>query len=167
MSNDERKFGISANGSVCAGSSRRQSGFMSVQSNSGSGGGSLEATPSWSQLSSSPTISQQHITATAKSKEGILARQVHDRLLFSLNWVLRRRNVLLWPCRAYVCWSKNGWQVHWCRELEAKRQLSIQLMASLSSSKLSCLHKGSASLLFCLYWLSAYLMSSYSKLLMR
>lgn len=49
---------------------------MSVQSNSGSGGGSLEATPSWSQLSSSPTISQQHITATAKSKEGILARQV-------------------------------------------------------------------------------------------
>uniref|UniRef100_A0A3Q2EHJ1 non-specific serine/threonine protein kinase n=1 Tax=Cyprinodon variegatus TaxID=28743 RepID=A0A3Q2EHJ1_CYPVA len=35
---------------------------MSVQSNSGSGGGSLEATPSWSQLSSSPTISQQHIT---------------------------------------------------------------------------------------------------------
>ncbi|TNN54019.1 Serine/threonine-protein kinase tousled-like 1 [Liparis tanakae] len=43
---------------------------MSVQSNSGSGGGSLEATPSWSQLSSSPTISQQHITATAKSKEG-------------------------------------------------------------------------------------------------
>ncbi|XP_035644698.1 serine/threonine-protein kinase tousled-like 1-B isoform X2 [Oncorhynchus keta] len=43
---------------------------MSVQSNSGSGGGSLEATPSWSQqLSSSPTISQQHITATAK-KEG-------------------------------------------------------------------------------------------------
>ncbi|TNM98026.1 hypothetical protein fugu_014272 [Takifugu bimaculatus] len=42
---------------------------MSVQSNSGSGGGSLEATPSWSQLSSSPTISQQHITATAKSKE--------------------------------------------------------------------------------------------------
>lgn len=56
---------------------------MSVQSNSGSGGGSLEATPSWSQLSSSPTISQQHITATAKSKEGILARQVHHRLLFS------------------------------------------------------------------------------------
>uniref|UniRef100_A0A3P8WP41 non-specific serine/threonine protein kinase n=1 Tax=Cynoglossus semilaevis TaxID=244447 RepID=A0A3P8WP41_CYNSE len=43
---------------------------MSVQSNSGSGGGSLEATPSWSQLSSSPTISQQQITATAKSKEG-------------------------------------------------------------------------------------------------
>ncbi|XP_038574532.1 serine/threonine-protein kinase tousled-like 1-B isoform X2 [Micropterus salmoides] len=43
---------------------------MSVQSNSGSGGGSLEATPSWSQLSSSPTFSQQHITATAKSKEG-------------------------------------------------------------------------------------------------
>ncbi|XP_054606551.1 serine/threonine-protein kinase tousled-like 1-B isoform X6 [Nothobranchius furzeri] len=43
---------------------------MSVQSNSGSGGGSLEATPSWSQLSSSPTVSQQHITATAKSKEG-------------------------------------------------------------------------------------------------
>ncbi|KAI4809717.1 serine/threonine-protein kinase tousled-like 1-B isoform X2 [Gymnodraco acuticeps] len=42
---------------------------MSVQSNSGSGGGSLEATPSWSQLSSSPTISQQPITATAKSKE--------------------------------------------------------------------------------------------------
>ncbi|KAL0966387.1 hypothetical protein UPYG_G00294710 [Umbra pygmaea] len=42
---------------------------MSVQSNSGSGG-SLEATPSWSQLSSSPTISQQHITATAKTKEG-------------------------------------------------------------------------------------------------
>lgn len=46
---------------------------MSVQSNSGSGGGSLEATPSWSQLSSSPTISQQHITATAKSKEGTVA----------------------------------------------------------------------------------------------
>ncbi|KAM4728165.1 serine/threonine-protein kinase tousled-like 1-B isoform 3-T3 [Anableps anableps] len=45
---------------------------MSVQSNSGSGGGSLEATPSWSQLSSSPTISQQHITATAKSKEGAM-----------------------------------------------------------------------------------------------
>uniref|UniRef100_A0A3P8Q4J4 non-specific serine/threonine protein kinase n=1 Tax=Astatotilapia calliptera TaxID=8154 RepID=A0A3P8Q4J4_ASTCA len=43
---------------------------MSVQSNSGSGGGSLEATPSWSQLSSSPTISQPQITATAKSKEG-------------------------------------------------------------------------------------------------
>ncbi|KAM9844694.1 serine/threonine-protein kinase tousled-like 1-B isoform 2-T2 [Aulostomus maculatus] len=43
---------------------------MSIQSNSGSGGGSLEATPSWSQHSSSPTISQQHITATAKSKEG-------------------------------------------------------------------------------------------------
>ncbi|CAB1326593.1 unnamed protein product [Coregonus sp. 'balchen'] len=43
---------------------------MSVQSNSGSGGGSLEATPSWSQLSSSPTISQQHITATTKTKEG-------------------------------------------------------------------------------------------------
>uniref|UniRef100_A0A8D3D6T7 non-specific serine/threonine protein kinase n=1 Tax=Scophthalmus maximus TaxID=52904 RepID=A0A8D3D6T7_SCOMX len=43
---------------------------MSVQSNSGSGGGSLEATPSWSQLSSSPTISQQHTTATTKSKEG-------------------------------------------------------------------------------------------------
>ncbi|CAL8278394.1 unnamed protein product [Lota lota] len=42
---------------------------MSVQSNSGSGG-SLEATPSWSQLSSSPTITQQHITATAKTKEG-------------------------------------------------------------------------------------------------
>uniref|UniRef100_H2LZQ2 non-specific serine/threonine protein kinase n=1 Tax=Oryzias latipes TaxID=8090 RepID=H2LZQ2_ORYLA len=42
---------------------------MSVQSNSGSGGGSLEATPSWSQLSSSPTFSQQHLTATAKSKE--------------------------------------------------------------------------------------------------
>ncbi|MEQ2193106.1 hypothetical protein XENOCAPTIV_023941, partial [Xenoophorus captivus] len=41
--------------------------------NSGSGGGSLEATPSWSQLSSSPTISQQHITATAKSKEGLLS----------------------------------------------------------------------------------------------
>ncbi|MED6265958.1 hypothetical protein CHARACLAT_030716 [Characodon lateralis] len=45
---------------------------MSVQSNSGSGGGSLEATPSWSQLSSSPTISQQHVTATAKSKEGAM-----------------------------------------------------------------------------------------------
>ncbi|CAB1317195.1 unnamed protein product [Coregonus sp. 'balchen'] len=43
---------------------------MSVQSNSGSGGGSLEATPSWSQLSSSPTINQQHITANAKTKEG-------------------------------------------------------------------------------------------------
>uniref|UniRef100_A0A8C8K7S9 non-specific serine/threonine protein kinase n=1 Tax=Oncorhynchus tshawytscha TaxID=74940 RepID=A0A8C8K7S9_ONCTS len=43
---------------------------MSVQSNSGSGGGSLEATPSWSQLSSSLTISQQHITATTKTKEG-------------------------------------------------------------------------------------------------
>ncbi|XP_062336916.1 serine/threonine-protein kinase tousled-like 1-B isoform X3 [Osmerus eperlanus] len=42
---------------------------MSVQSNSGSGG-SLEATPSWSQLSSSPTISQQHTTATVKTKEG-------------------------------------------------------------------------------------------------
>uniref|UniRef100_A0A8C5FQZ0 non-specific serine/threonine protein kinase n=1 Tax=Gadus morhua TaxID=8049 RepID=A0A8C5FQZ0_GADMO len=42
---------------------------MSVQSNSGSGG-SLEATPSWSQLSSSPTITQQHITATTKTKEG-------------------------------------------------------------------------------------------------
>ncbi|XP_012723868.1 serine/threonine-protein kinase tousled-like 1-B isoform X1 [Fundulus heteroclitus] len=45
---------------------------MSVQSNSGSGGGSLEATPSWSQLSSSPTISQKHVTATAKSKEGAM-----------------------------------------------------------------------------------------------
>ncbi|XP_015233546.1 PREDICTED: serine/threonine-protein kinase tousled-like 1-B isoform X1 [Cyprinodon variegatus] len=45
---------------------------MSVQSNSGSGGGSLEATPSWSQLSSSPTISQQHITASAKIKEGAM-----------------------------------------------------------------------------------------------
>lgn len=76
-------MGISANGGVRAGSSRRQSGFMSVQSNSGSGGGSLEATPSWSQLSSSPTISQQHITATAKSKEGILAPRVHGRLGFS------------------------------------------------------------------------------------
>eukprot|EP00063_Salmo_salar_P021527 XP_013996362.1 PREDICTED: serine/threonine-protein kinase tousled-like 1-B isoform X1 [Salmo salar] len=43
---------------------------MSVQSNSGSGGGSLEATPSWSQLSSSLTISHQHITATTKTKEG-------------------------------------------------------------------------------------------------
>lgn len=53
---------------------------MSVQSNSGSGGGSLEATPSWSQLSSSPTISQQHITATTKSKESILALQVLERL---------------------------------------------------------------------------------------
>lgn len=60
---------------------------MSVQSNSGSGGGSLEATPSWSQLSSSPTISQQHITATAKSKEGILALRAHDRLGFSLKSV--------------------------------------------------------------------------------
>ncbi|XP_068197188.1 serine/threonine-protein kinase tousled-like 1-B isoform X2 [Antennarius striatus] len=42
---------------------------MSVQSNSGSGGGSLEATPSWSRLSSSPTIPQQHVTAAARSKE--------------------------------------------------------------------------------------------------
>lgn len=71
VGDDGRELGISANGSVYAGSSRRQSGFMSVQSNSGSGGGSLEATPSWSQLSSSPTISQQHITAATKSKEGI------------------------------------------------------------------------------------------------
>ncbi|XP_068604797.1 serine/threonine-protein kinase tousled-like 1-B isoform X2 [Brachionichthys hirsutus] len=38
---------------------------MSVQSNSGSS----EATPSWSRLSSSPTISQQHLAATGKSKE--------------------------------------------------------------------------------------------------
>lgn len=63
---------------------------MSVQSNSGSGGGSLEATPSWSQLSSSPTISQQHITATAKSKEGILALRAHDRLGFSVKSILRK-----------------------------------------------------------------------------
>ncbi|KAI1899900.1 hypothetical protein AGOR_G00066530 [Albula goreensis] len=45
---------------------------MSVQSNSGSGG-SLEGTPSWSQLSTSPTsglISQQNITVPVKAKEG-------------------------------------------------------------------------------------------------
>ncbi|XP_037537917.1 serine/threonine-protein kinase tousled-like 1-B [Nematolebias whitei] len=42
---------------------------MSVQSNSGSGGGSLEAPPSWSQLSSSPTISQQQAAVTAKTRE--------------------------------------------------------------------------------------------------
>ncbi|KAG5283654.1 hypothetical protein AALO_G00044490 [Alosa alosa] len=44
---------------------------MSVQSNSGSGG-SLEGTPSWSQLSTSPTpglLSQQHSAALAKAKE--------------------------------------------------------------------------------------------------
>lgn len=137
---------------------------MSVQSNSGSGGGSLEATPSWSQLSSSPTISQQHITATAKSKEGISPRQVREWLVCSLKCVICWRSGLFWPCRSNVCWSKNGCQVHWCRELEAKRQLSVQLMASLSSSKLSCLHKGSASLLFCLFvclWLSAYMVSGY------
>lgn len=50
----------------------------------------MEATPSWSQLSSSPTISQQHITATAKSKEGILAPRVHDRLGFSVKSVVGR-----------------------------------------------------------------------------
>lgn len=123
---------------------------MSVQSNSGSGGGSLEATPSWSQLSSSPTISQQHITATAKSKEGTVARQVRDRLLsFSLR-VLCGWGGLLWPFWADVSWSKNWCKVHWCRELEAKRQLSEQLTASLSSSELSWLHKGCASLLFVL-----------------
>lgn len=93
---DGRKLGISAN-----------AGFMSVQSNSGSGGGSLEATPSWSQLSSSPTIPQQHITATAKSKEGILAPRVHGRHGFSLKSVLRRGgwwwwggSGWFWPCRA-------------------------------------------------------------------
>lgn len=76
VKDDERQqFWISASGRARAGSPRRQSGFMSVQSNSGSGGGSLEATPSWSQLSSSPTISQ-HITAAAKSKEGISDRQL-------------------------------------------------------------------------------------------
>lgn len=57
---------------------------MSVQSNSGSGGGSLEATPSWSQLSSSPTISQQQITATAKSKEGIGAYRVQSIYIYTL-----------------------------------------------------------------------------------
>ncbi|XP_041933499.1 serine/threonine-protein kinase tousled-like 1 isoform X2 [Alosa sapidissima] len=47
---------------------------MSVQSNSGSGG-SLEGTPSWSQLSTSPTpglLSQQHSAALAKAKEGAM-----------------------------------------------------------------------------------------------
>ncbi|XP_066544032.1 serine/threonine-protein kinase tousled-like 1 isoform X2 [Amia ocellicauda] len=47
---------------------------MSVQSNSGSGG-SLEGTPSWSQLSTSPTpgsLSQQHFTAPVKAKEGAM-----------------------------------------------------------------------------------------------
>lgn len=47
---------------------------MSVQSNSGSGG-SLEGTPSWSQLSTSPTpglLSQQHSGQVFRAKEGIL-----------------------------------------------------------------------------------------------
>ncbi|XP_062390882.1 serine/threonine-protein kinase tousled-like 1 isoform X4 [Sardina pilchardus] len=51
-----------------------KSSLMSVQSNSGSGG-SLEGTPSWSQLSTSPTpglLSQQHSAALAKAKEGAM-----------------------------------------------------------------------------------------------
>ncbi|XP_031437885.1 serine/threonine-protein kinase tousled-like 1 isoform X2 [Clupea harengus] len=51
-----------------------KSSLMSVQSNSGSGG-SLEGTPSWSQLSTSPTpglLSQQHSAALAKAKEGVM-----------------------------------------------------------------------------------------------
>lgn len=78
---------------------------MSVQSNSGSGG-SLEATPSWSQLSSSPTISQQHLTATAKSKEGICVPQVHGRLVISVKCVLCGRTILFRRCWACVCWRK-------------------------------------------------------------
>lgn len=138
---------------------------MSVQSNSGSGGGSLEATPSWSQLSSSPTISQPQITATAKSKEGTPAHPSARpaRILPKVRSFPPPRSGLFWPCRASVCSSKkNGCQVQWCRELEAKCQLSVQLMASLSSNGLSCLHKGSASLLFRFVSLSCFVISCHS-----
>ncbi|XP_023683730.1 serine/threonine-protein kinase tousled-like 1-B isoform X2 [Paramormyrops kingsleyae] len=53
---------------------KKKSSLMSVQSNSGSGG-SLEGTPSWSQVSASPApglLSQQHPAAPVKAKEGAM-----------------------------------------------------------------------------------------------
>ena len=61
---------------------------MSVQSNSGSGG-SLEGTPSWSQLSTSPTpglLSQQHSAALAKAKEGNVQLYCSNKSALMVSW---------------------------------------------------------------------------------